>query len=189
MAKRLKNILSIIGGGLISLIILGLIIGVVAFFWMLHIEYEPITESKDYICIYGFGLILLLLVLIPYRLLRNRRPNFSYGLLIGLIPIGFILYLNTTGYYEYLTPEDFDKKVWFENNPKPYEMARSLIKNGLTEGLTKQEVIKLLGTDFAKNYSDDSTFVYQLDIARFAYIEIHFDKKEIVKKTNYRYND
>jgi hypothetical protein len=189
MTKKFKNILSIISGGLITLIILGLIIGVFAFFWMLHLGYEPIPEIRDYIWTYLFGLILLILVIIPFQLLRKKRPYFSYGLLIGLLPIGLIFYLNTSGLYEYLTPDDFDKKIWIDSNPKPYEMARSLIKNNLTDSLTRQEVIELLGADYSKNYSDDSTLVYQLDIASFAYIEIHFDKKGMVKRTNYIYND
>ncbi len=189
MTIKLKSMLSVIAGGLISLLIVGFIIGVSTYLWMLHLAYEPITDTKDFIWTYVFGLILLSLVILSYRILRNKRPQFSYGLLIGLIPIVLILYFNTTGYYDYLTPDDFNKKVWMDNNPKPFEMAHSLISNRLTEGLTKNEVIELLGTDYTKNYSNDSTFVYQLDIASFTYVEIHFDSKGVVAKTNYRYND
>lgn len=189
MNKGFKNILSIVLGGLISLTIIGLIIGVVAYLWMLHLAYEPITETIDYIQIYGFGLILLLLVFIPFRLLKNKRPNFSYGLLIGLIPIGLMFVMNTTGFYDYLTPDDFVKTVWIESNPKPYYMSWSLMEKGLTDRLSKQEILELLGDDIVKEYSNDSTIAYQLDIARFAYLEIHFDKNGITARTNYNYYD
>jgi hypothetical protein len=157
--------------------------------WLLHYGYEPITETEDYFLIYGFGLILLFLIFIAYRLIKNKLQFFSYGLLIGLIPIIFVFYSNTVDYYKYLTPADFDKKVWIACNPKPYEMSRSLIKNGLLNKLTKKEVIELLGSDFSKDYSDDSTIVYQLDIAKFTYLEIHFNKTGITRKVNFRYND
>ncbi len=189
MTKRVKNILSIILGGLISLTTIGLIIGVVAFLWMLHLGYEPITETKDYIQTYGFGLILLLLVLIPFRLLKNKRPNISYGLLIGLIPIFLIFVHNTTELYDHLTPDAFVKNVWIESNPKPYVMTRYLMVNGVTDNLSRQEILELLGDDFVKEYSNDSTIAYQLDIARFAYFEIHFNKNEIVARTIYNYYD
>ena len=68
-------------------------------------------------------------------------------------------------------------------------MTRSLMEKGLTDRLSRQEILELLGDDIVKEYSNDSTIAYQLDIARFAYLEIHFDKNGITARTNYNYYD
>ncbi len=188
MSKE-KKFVSILLGALISLIIIGLIIGIVSFFSMLSNSFEPIPYSKDYLYTYGFVIILLTLVFIAFTLLKRKRANFSYGLLAGLLPIGFVLVMNSLGYYDYLNPVDFDKQQWSDNNPKSYEMTRSLIKNDLINDLSKNEVIDLLGNNFVTEFTDDSTFVYQLDIARFAYFEVHFDKNDRTKGINYMYHD
>lgn len=189
MKLKRNKLLNIFIGAIVSTTIIGLIIGVSAFLYMLHLGYEPITELKDYLWTFIFVLILSIFIIVPFLLIKRKRPNFAIGLLISLLPIGFIFILNIIGLHDFLTPEQFDKKVWIENNPKPYEMSRSLIRDKLTLNLDKQEVIELLGDDYSKEYSDDSTLIYQLDIARIAYIAVHIDKNGLVYKTDYIYYD
>lgn len=189
MTTTSKRILSVTGGAITSIIVIGLIIGIVTFFWMLHLSYEPIMDTIDYFWTYGFAVILLILVLLPFWIFKNKRPYYSFGLLAGLIPVIFIVILNTIDYYNYLTPDDFDEKQWRQSTPKSYDNSRSLVKDKLAVGLSKGEIIELLGDDYIEKYSDDSTFVYQLDIARFTYLIVRFDETGVVKWTDYTYYD
>jgi len=189
MAFKTSKIVNITLGALISLIVMGFIIGVVTFFWMLHLGYEPITTLSDYMWTFAFVLFLILLMSISLKLVKRKKPNFAKGILFGFAPIVFVLISNSIGMYQYLTPQKFDKTIWSENNPKSYEMSRSLIKNELTLGLTKHELIEMLGDDYVEGYSNDSTLIYGLDNARIVYLVIHLNQNGFVYRTNYIYYD
>ena len=189
MKKQTAKILNIILGAIISLIVILATIGIGLFFFSFHKSYFPIPEYKDFIYIFISSILLVLLIIALFVLLKKKYKNFAKGLLIGLLPIIIVFIFTTIDFFDFIKPESFDSEKWKLSNPKPYEMAQSIIWKKEALNISKPEIIKIFGNDVVEQYSNDTLFTYQLNISRIAYFQILFNEFEKSEKIVFRYFD
>ncbi|TXE05130.1 hypothetical protein [Algoriphagus aquimarinus] len=91
----------------------------------------------------------------------NWRNEISFGLAFILGPIVyvsiFLIFIFTATYYP---KKEFDKQLWISNPDIRYEMTGDLIDNNRLIGLSKNEVINLLGEDYY--FSTDTSINYDV---------------------------
>ncbi|MEN8251741.1 MAG: hypothetical protein ABFS32_22670 [Bacteroidota bacterium] len=189
MKGKKNNILSFFIGAVISLIIVIAVLAVRMYLYMLTIGFEPIQDVDDYLRFYIIPAIMIVAVLGVYRLFKKRKRFTSYGILVSLLPILFIVYLNAVDLVSYLKPVHFSEELWNSSVDKPYTDARALIENDLLVGKTRAEVIDILGENYNQTHTNDTIIVYRLEIARFAYLRIDIGKNDTVQNVGFWYHD
>lgn len=75
--------------------------------------------------------------------LRITLTWFGTVVLTPIIYIGLIAIVFSLMFYE--PTRDFDKEKWFDDKAKRYEMRDDLVKTGLLQNKSKQEILEILG--------------------------------------------
>jgi len=189
MKPQMKKILNIIIGSVLSLLIFGLLTIIPFFFYNLHLGYFPILDIKDFIYVYAYCLVMCLIVLGVFALVRRKNLDLARGLLASLVFVLMVFVLNTLSFIGYLTPEPFDQELWKSEPSKPLEMVHYITRNDILKDKTRHEVIDLLGSDYRKDYSDNSRLTYHIKGNRITFFQVNFDDQMTVKEAYYTYND
>ena len=158
-----KNLLALIFGLVLSLLISGIIY---YYLFLETFDLFGIDSLKDPERRHGkifFTSFATTFLTITIAILLKKRKYFSIGFglpaIIGIVIIIVIgpTYLIKSNYYE-----EFDHKKWVSEQVDRIKMARKIIKDKSLLGLTKEQVINKLGTDYFgenemnyKVYGDD----------------------------------
>lgn len=115
---------------------------------------------------------------------EKNRKYFAILPAIFLSPFVYVgimlIWFFSISYY----PESkFDKKEWDTNVEERYEMSEDIIESELLIGKTKNEVVKLLGSDYSDYITEISYelgYVPELFNIDPDYLDIYFNDKGIV---------
>ena len=190
MKEKRNRALFTIVGGIESFAVVGVIMFVVGFFFLLHKGYFPIPESKDYIWMFTVGGGMGLIIILVHLLLRKRYKHFSRGILFSLVVVLALLIYSTIDLIWFLTPEPFEQEVWKSGSDKSLEMVYSLIRDeSILVGKTRNEAVDLLGSDFIEQYTDKTRLTYHIDVNRITFFQLSFNESGTVERAYYLYYD
>ncbi len=110
--------------------------------YMLSLVFSPFFFS---ICV-GFILYMTLKSVLRRRRQISLRKIYFWGIVALLLPIGYILSILSFFYFLSYTPtHEFSEKAW-ENEPdKRVEIIDDMMERRLLDGLTREDVVALLG--------------------------------------------
>lgn len=99
-------------------------------------------------------------ILTKFKLRSDKRREYIAILpTIILSPILYLAILFVVLFvYAYYPKEAFNRLEWINNPQERYEMSENIIESNMLIGKSKDEVIKLLGSDYS--VSNDSIYYY-----------------------------
>lgn len=135
--------------------------------------------------VYIIVLVLALLLFAVFRrLVRNKFPAMRYHNLISgtlALVMATVVYISAVLVWfaaaSWYPERDFDQTAWKNSPDKRYEMSAGIIDNQTLMGLSKQQVVVLLGEE--DNKPDTNIWFYSLGIVP-SLINIDVDILEIV---------
>jgi hypothetical protein len=187
--KRNKALITVLGG-IVSIVVIGALLSLAGFFFLVQKGYFPIPEMRDYLLLYSASIITGLIVFLVHIAIRKRYKRFARGILVSVLFAIGIFVFNTVDMIWYLTPEPFNEEVWKSEPEKPLEMVYSLIRDdSILIGKTRNEAIQILGPDFIGEYTDEDQLTYQIGGYRIAYFQLSFIGSGTVERVYYTYYD
>jgi hypothetical protein len=154
-----KQFISFIGGLLLTAFSYGLL--VLAFmFATFSFAGETLTskENREAVFFYSAVSAIGLTLYFIYRRLKSQRKYSAIGIAVSLFFAFYILFETGQVYFDNLNyHQKFDKAKWTQSQSKPFKMAKTMTKDRVLIGQTKQQIIEKLGaeTDTLKNEKAD----------------------------------
>jgi hypothetical protein len=174
----LRHLISIICGFLITVVVYGVIASAV-FYSTFTLEPETLSHYEGSTALYFYSALFISVSTIAIIiLLIRRKKNFTArGIKIALLIALFATVNLGWKYFEnFHTYESFDSNIWKHSDPKPFKMAKTLVKKHLLKGLTKQQLADKLGNIDSGNYSNnDNMIIFKTDEHWVLYIELKND--------------
>jgi hypothetical protein len=170
----LKQFISFIGGLILTAIIYALILYVFVFATFSFAgETLSEKENREAFFFYTSVIVIITTIYIAYRQLKTNRKFFALGIAIPLLFAFYILGLTGQVYFSNLNyHQPFDKTKWRQSESKPFKMAKTMTKDKVLIGHTKQQVIDKLGVtkdtfkndkiDYLKYWTDKGTWELRL---------------------------
>jgi predicted membrane protein len=170
----LKNFISLLGGLVLTALAYGLIIYIFVFATF-SFAGETLTEKENREAFFFYSTVLVIAVtfFISYRRFKTNRKFSAIGIAIPILFAFYIFCLTGQVYLENLNyHQTFDQKKWNQTEAKPFKMAKTMTKNKVLIGQTKEQVIAKLGTskdtlkndkvDYLKYWTDKGTWELRL---------------------------
>jgi hypothetical protein len=166
-----------------------LIIWILFFLYIIYVmnDTEPIQYFAEYFKNYLRIIGIVILIIIPFVILKKKFPNFSNGLFLGLIWCLFLLIINSIDTCRLINPPSFNATIWKEARCKPIDMAFRVKKDNLAINKTRKEIIEMFGGSFIDNR--DNKMIYCITRYNFTYLEVVFDDKGVSKQIIFRNYD
>jgi hypothetical protein len=165
-----KHFISFIGGLLLTALAYGLImlIFLVATFSFAG-ETLSEKENREVFFFYTSAFVIATTIYIVYRRFKTNRKFSALGIAIPILFGCYIFVLTGQVYFDNLSyHQTFDQAKWTQSEPKPFKMAKTMIKDKVLIGQTKQQVINKLGAtkdsfkndkvDYLKYWTDKGTW-------------------------------
>mgnify|MGYP003597018850 CR=1 FL=1 len=173
----MKQLLNFLAGLVIPLICYAAG-GYLLFAMTFTLSSQTLTEWENTIALFFYCVLTGVLVfsVISFKQFKLNRKALSLGILLSLIPVLFILiklsilYFGQFNYYQ-----RFDKLKWIASDTKPFNMAKTLVKNNELVGLDRKEVITKLGYFKETARTDGQTLIYYTDKSWMLYIDLKRD--------------
>jgi hypothetical protein len=170
----LKQFISFIGGLILTAIIYALIM-YVFMFATFSFAGETLSEkeNREAFFFYTSVIVIVTTIYIVYRRLKTNRKFSAIGIAIPILFAFYILGLTGQVYFGNLNyHQKFDQAKWKQSESKPFKMAKTMTKDKVLIGQTKQQVLEKLGTtkdtlkndkvDYLKYWTDNGTWELRL---------------------------
>jgi energy-coupling factor transporter transmembrane protein EcfT len=170
----LKQFISFIGGLILTAIIYALIM-YVFMFATFSFAGETLSEkeNRESFFFYTSIFIIVLTLYVVYRRLKTNRKFSVVGIAIPLLFAFYILFVTGQVYFGNLNyRQKFDQAKWKQSESKPFKMAKTMTKDNVLIGQTKQQVLDKLGitkdtlkndkVDYLKYWTDNGTWELRL---------------------------
>jgi len=182
----MKNVLSLIGGVLITGVILMIVFFAYFILTLRLFGGERLSQVENEITILVITLAVLAALAVRFSLkkLKKGKKYLAFG--VSFLPI--IAFVITTifylGMYTYPTTT-FNKEKWQKEELKPFKMAATLAKKDKLIDLSREEVFKLLGKEDGgvenqSNHIDNGSIFYLLDKKDWV-LKIFFKEDKVVE--------
>ena len=88
----------------------------------------------------------MITIIIGIQQLKIKRKSSALGIgIASLVSLYFTITLGATCFDNWFNYQDFDQKVWHQSKYKSFEMAKTIVKDHLLLGLTKEQVVDKIG--------------------------------------------
>ena len=170
----LKQFISFLGG----LILTGFAYGLIMYIFLVATfsfagETLSNKENREAFFFYTSVFVMATTIYIVYRRLKTNRRFSAVGIAIPLLFAFYIFFVTGQVYFDNLSyHQTFDKSKWTKSEPKPFKMAKTMTKDKVLLGQTKQQVINKLGVtkdtfkndkvDYLKYWTDKGTWELRL---------------------------
>jgi hypothetical protein len=139
---------------------------------------ETLTERENIIALFFYCILsgFILIAFIAFKQFKAGRKDLGLGISLSLfIPLIFLvktggMYFDQFNYYQ-----GFDKIIWTRSNQKPFDMAKTLVKEKTLIGLNSKEVINKLGYFNTTAREDGNTLIYSTDKDWDLYVDLKDD--------------
>lgn len=136
-------------------------------------EYLSEKENREAFFFYTSVFIIVLTLYVIYRRLKTNRKFSAVGIAIPLLFVFYILFVTGQVYFGNLNyRQKFDQTKWKQSESKPFKMAKTMTKDNVLIGQTKQQVFDKLGitkdtlkndkVDYLKYWTDNGTWELRL---------------------------
>jgi hypothetical protein len=115
-------------------------------------------ENRDALYFYAIVVVIIITLFIAYRLYKSNRKLAAKGIAIASLYAFFILFQFGQNYFDnFKYYQHFVQSQWKQSVDKPFKMAKTMTKEKVLIGLTKQQVLDKLGSpkDSMKNENID----------------------------------
>lgn len=115
-------------------------------------------ENRDALYFYATVVVIIITLFIAYRLYKSNRKLAAKGIAIASLYAFFILFMVGQNYFENFNyHQHFVESQWKQSVDKPFNMAKTMTKEKMLIGLTKQQALDKLGSpkDSLKNENID----------------------------------
>lgn len=166
----LKQFISFIGGFILTAIIYAVIMYVFVFATFSFAgETLSEKENREAFFFYTSLCIIALTLYVIYRRLKTYRKFSAFGIAIPLLFAFYIFFVTGQVYFGNLNyRQKFDQAKWKQSESKPFKMAKTMTKDNILIGQTKQQIIDKLGVtkdtlknekvDYLKYWTDNGTW-------------------------------
>ncbi len=141
-----------------------------------------------------FSIPIFFLIKYILRKLKIEKPTnrtfISFFTALILVPLTYITIFSIIIFSITYSPEkEFDQDKWSSDPDERYEMTKDIIESKMLEGMTKEEIINLLGNDDF-NYNEDHWaygigFVPGLFNIDPSVLNVHFENNKVVLVTQH----
>jgi len=137
--------ISLIGGLIITTVIITLLffLYIILTFYLAGGESLQEIENQRTILLLLSMLGCGLTVLECRRFIKIGKKYAAIG--IGILPFGVLILVSVYYFANYNYHTNFDKKTWQQEKCKPFDMAVTLVKDNELIGITRDQLIELLG--------------------------------------------
>jgi small-conductance mechanosensitive channel len=170
----LRQFQSFIGGLILTAIMYALIV-YVCIFATFSFAGETLTEreNREAFFFYTSVIVIVTTFYIVYRRLKTNRKFSAAGIAISILFAFYILGLTGQVYFSNLNDrQTFDQAKWRQSESKPFKMAKTMTKEKVLIGQTKQQVLDKLGVakdtfkndkiDYLKYWTDKGAWELRL---------------------------
>jgi hypothetical protein len=169
-----KQFISFVGGLLLTAFAYGLIIYI---FLVATFSFAGETlsdkENREACFFYTSVLVIATTIYIVYNRFKTNRKFSAVGIAIPLLFAFYIFFVTGQAYFDNLNyHQAFDQTKWTKSGAKPFKMAKTLTKDKVLIGQTKQQIINKLGgtndnfindkVDYLKYWTDKETWELRL---------------------------